>query len=87
VSVATVNANGLAELEEMFPGFTFRHVENCKTEWLRWQCGRTVFEGRYVELLGGGGNGAVEVERFELIAYGSTREELVKKLRHFAPCA
>jgi hypothetical protein len=70
--------NGVEELKTIFadrPDLLFRHFENCNVATMRWQRGRNVTE--IVNLLGGKG---VIVERFELLAWAGTSEDLIEQL-------
>ena len=72
------NGNGIAELQAVFrdrPDLVFRHFPNCSMSWFRWQAGRDVAD--FVDLPNGYG---VLVERFELLAWASTSEQLIEKL-------
>ena len=70
-------SKGVAELEAAFAdcGYVFRHFEDCEVSFMRWQAGRDVFD--VVELPSGYG---VMIKRFELLAWASTRAELIAKL-------
>ena len=70
-------SNGVAELEAAFAdcGYVFRHYPDCTVPMMTWQCGRDVFD--IVELPSGYG---LMIKRFELLAWASTREQLIDKL-------
>jgi hypothetical protein len=69
--------NGVGDLEEIFEGYgyVFRHFENCQVSYMRWQAGRSVAD--VVTLSDGSG---LLIERFELLAWASTSEQLIDKL-------
>jgi hypothetical protein len=73
------NGNGaeLATLEATYCdcGYVFRHFEDCRVACMRWQAGREVCE--CVTLSDGSG---LLIERFELLAWASTSEQLIEKL-------
>ena len=70
-------SNGVEELEATFEGcgYTFRHFEDCEVPFMRWQAGRENCD--VVTLPDGSG---LLVERWELLCWSSTREQLIDKL-------
>lgn len=72
------NGDGIADLQAVFcdrPDLEFRHFANCRVPCMTWQCGRNVADT--IELADGSG---LFVERFELLAWASTSEQLIDKL-------
>jgi hypothetical protein len=72
------NGNGIAELQVVFrdrPDLIFRHFPESTVAMMRWQCGRNVTDVGDLP----NGYGAF-IERFELLAWASTREQLIAKL-------
>ena len=69
--------NGVEVLEATFAdcGYVFRHFENSTVPWMKWQAGRLVAD--VIELPDGRG---LLIERFELLCWSSTAEELMDKL-------
>jgi hypothetical protein len=70
-------SNGVEELEAIFSdcGYTFRHFEDCTYACMSWQAGREVAD--IVDLPDGRG---LIVERFELLCWASTSDQLIDKL-------
>ncbi len=70
-------SNGIEELEAAFEGcgYVFRHFEDCRVSYMRWQAGRNVAD--VVTLPNGSG---LLVECFELLEWASTSEQLIDKL-------
>jgi len=66
----------IAELEQMFADYryTFRCFPEARIEAMKWQCGRMIFDAVEDDPEG------VMEDRFELIAWSSTREGLIAKL-------
>lgn len=71
-------ANGVEELQAAFadrPDLCFKHFADCTVACMTWQAGRVVTD--VIELSDGKG---VFVERFELLAWAATSEQLIDKL-------
>ena len=74
------NGNGVAELEAVFkdrPELIFRHFPESTVAMMRWQCGRSTLDE--VELPDGY---ALLVEKFQLLAWAATSEQLIEKLSY-----
>jgi hypothetical protein len=71
-------SNGIAELEAIFadrPDLIFRHFEDCAVPMMRWQAGREV-----ADVVARPDGYGLLIERFELLAWASTGEQLIDKL-------
>ena len=71
-------SNGVAELEEVFAGegYTFRHFPDATVAMMTWQAGRNVTD----VIVHDGDISGTFVERFELLAWAATSEDLIAKL-------
>jgi hypothetical protein len=68
--------NGVGELEEIFEGYNyeFRHFEDCRVSYMRWQAGRSELIEVQV------GKHWLMLEVFHLLEWASSQTELVEKL-------